>query len=281
MPFAAVAASELGRVDDAVEYSSAFRSVFRDREWWVQSDIAGWADGVVAALQGETATALAEQSVALELETRKRSALFGRPIALDLAECALEAGDEARVMAAAASFDALGPADVPALRCFDEAVQAVALAVDGDRRRAVSLLDQTAAGFAASGWRLLATRATVLAGRIGARDDRAAAIARLEAAAEQLGVLGAVARRDRVVEVLEGLGRAGRRARTAVVGPESLTRREREVARLAAEGLSAKDIGARLFIGDRTVETHLANAYTKLGVRSRVELARRADELDL
>ncbi|WP_018348743.1 LuxR C-terminal-related transcriptional regulator [Longispora albida] len=51
-----------------------------------------------------------------------------------------------------------------------------------------------------------------------------------------------------------------------------LTRREREVLALAVAGDSARDIAARLFIGERTVETHLANIYRKAGVRSRVEL---------
>ena len=55
---------------------------------------------------------------------------------------------------------------------------------------------------------------------------------------------------------------------------QALTRREREVVVLATEGFTAREIGALLFIGERTVETHLANAYGKLGVRSRLELAR-------
>ncbi|MGY1690090.1 response regulator transcription factor [Geodermatophilus sp. SYSU D01105] len=46
------------------------------------------------------------------------------------------------------------------------------------------------------------------------------------------------------------------------------------MAELAATGLSAREIGARLFIGERTVEGHLARTYARLGVRSRVELAR-------
>jgi signal transduction histidine kinase/class 3 adenylate cyclase/DNA-binding CsgD family transcriptional regulator len=64
-------------------------------------------------------------------------------------------------------------------------------------------------------------------------------------------------------------------------GPTTLTRREREVARLAADGHTAREIAGMLFIAERTVETHLARVYDKLGVRSKVELAKRASELDL
>jgi pimeloyl-ACP methyl ester carboxylesterase/DNA-binding CsgD family transcriptional regulator len=64
-------------------------------------------------------------------------------------------------------------------------------------------------------------------------------------------------------------------------GPRSLTRREREVAELAVQGLSAQQIGRRLFISERTVETHIANAYRKLGIDSRVDLVRRAAETGL
>jgi DNA-binding CsgD family transcriptional regulator len=59
----------------------------------------------------------------------------------------------------------------------------------------------------------------------------------------------------------------------------SLTRRELEVARLAAEGYTAAEIGRRLNIGDRTVESHLARAYSKLGISSRMQLIRMAAKL--
>lgn len=51
-----------------------------------------------------------------------------------------------------------------------------------------------------------------------------------------------------------------------------LTRREREIAELAAAGLSSPAIAARLTISVRTVESHLYSCYTKLGLRSRAEL---------
>jgi DNA-binding CsgD family transcriptional regulator len=54
---------------------------------------------------------------------------------------------------------------------------------------------------------------------------------------------------------------------------DRLTRRELEVAWLAASGLSSKEIAARLFVSARTVDNHLQAAYTKLGVTSREELA--------
>jgi DNA-binding CsgD family transcriptional regulator len=71
------------------------------------------------------------------------------------------------------------------------------------------------------------------------------------------------------------LGRIGGRTRT-----EGLTPAERRVAALVAEGRTNREVAAALFLGERTVETHLSHVYAKLGVRSRAELARRfrADE---
>ncbi len=61
----------------------------------------------------------------------------------------------------------------------------------------------------------------------------------------------------------------------------NLTPRELEVARLAARGLPAKKIAAKLFISDKTVRNQLAVIYSKLGVSSQVELVFQAANLDL
>jgi DNA-binding CsgD family transcriptional regulator len=55
-------------------------------------------------------------------------------------------------------------------------------------------------------------------------------------------------------------------------GIEPLTPREREVALLAAGGRSSADIGDRLGLSTRTVDTHLARVYRKLGISGRAEL---------
>ena len=60
------------------------------------------------------------------------------------------------------------------------------------------------------------------------------------------------------------------------VGYEALTTREREVLQLAAEGFGNKEIGKRLFISPRTVETHRANFMRKLHIDSQAELIRYA-----
>jgi predicted ATPase/class 3 adenylate cyclase/DNA-binding CsgD family transcriptional regulator len=67
----------------------------------------------------------------------------------------------------------------------------------------------------------------------------------------------------------------GERKRAAT-GWDALTPTERDVVRLVSEGLGNKEVGARLFISPRTVQTHLTHVYTKLGVTSRMQLAQDA-----
>lgn len=55
--------------------------------------------------------------------------------------------------------------------------------------------------------------------------------------------------------------------------PHGLSNREVEVLRLVAEGLNNREIGARLFVEEKTVKTHLHNIFDKIGVRDRTQAA--------
>jgi DNA-binding NarL/FixJ family response regulator len=58
-------------------------------------------------------------------------------------------------------------------------------------------------------------------------------------------------------------------------GIAGLSEREREVARLIAEGSSNREIADRLVVSPKTVERHVTNILAKLGMRNRTELASR------
>jgi ATP/maltotriose-dependent transcriptional regulator MalT len=60
-----------------------------------------------------------------------------------------------------------------------------------------------------------------------------------------------------------------------------LSRRERQVAALLAEGLSNRDIGDRLHLTEQTVKWHVWKLFQKLGVRNRVGAVRRLGRLGL
>ena len=76
-------------------------------------------------------------------------------------------------------------------------------------------------------------------------------------------------------------GRKSRPRRRTDVGVQALSRREREVALLASRGQTAHEIAERLFLSRRTVESHLATIYDKLGVASKTDLIRRAADLGI
>jgi DNA-binding CsgD family transcriptional regulator len=190
---------------------------------------------------------------------------------VDLAELAADQGEVALAAEAAAQLEQIA-------RRIDRplygGLATLAAGWSGDAsavERAVELLSRT-------GCRGFQARAHDLYGRSLADADRVNA---LQQAALALDACGALWRRDRTHQRLRGLGARGRRAVEAVLGSTSLSRRERQVARLAAEGRSASEIAKQLFISRRTVESHLAHVYAKLGVRSRLDLVRRASELAL
>jgi DNA-binding CsgD family transcriptional regulator len=71
---------------------------------------------------------------------------------------------------------------------------------------------------------------------------------------------------------LELVATGEREPKRIVETREDLTAQEAQIARLARDGLSNPEIGARLFIGARTVEWHLRKVFAKLGITSRKQL---------
>ena len=143
--------------------------------------------------------------------------------------------DDPEILLAAAEAHGHGSRPfLVALACEDAGS---CLARHGQAERARPLLDRAAGSYE----------------RLGAARD----LARAEAALREAGL-----RR----------GRRGRRGRPQF-GWDSLTPTERSVAGLVAEGLSNPQIGERLYISSRTVQTHLAHVFAKLDITARAQLA--------
>jgi DNA-binding NarL/FixJ family response regulator len=100
------------------------------------------------------------------------------------------------------------------------------------------------------------------------------------AAAQRLGAAGFVVKTAPIAELVAAIRAAadGRAFHCAVdfSGAALLSRREREVVRLVADGRSNDEIGAELGVTTKTVEGHLRRLFERLGAQSRTELATRA-----
>jgi DNA-binding CsgD family transcriptional regulator len=272
--FASLAAAEAAQAALARGYLSRARSAFGGRDWQFFTHACGHAEAVLDWQEGRTLDAIAglQETAARILGTGAEP--FAAVVLADLAEVAAERGEAEAAAEAARQLEAIA-------RHVDRdlyyALAAMGSASCGDAnaaRRAVGLLSGLSC-------KALYARALDLFGRSRLDSDRTEALEALERAAVAFEACGAVWRRDRARSTLRGLGPRGRRAAAVVLGPSALSRRERQVARLAAEGQTAREIAEQLFISERTVETHLANVYAKLGVRSKTELVRRASELGL
>jgi DNA-binding CsgD family transcriptional regulator len=101
---------------------------------------------------------------------------------------------------------------------------------------------------------------------------RTEARARLRAAAELFRTLGTVVWAERAEAELRATGETARKREPSTA--DQLTPQELQIASLAAEGLTNRDIAAQLFLSPRTIEYHLRKVFTKLRIASRTDLIR-------
>ncbi len=150
----------------------------------------------------------------------------------------------------------------------------------GDPETAARRALGSAAAMDALGAPVQAASARALAGRaFAAVGDRGGAIAQFERAAQAFESCDAPRRRDMVEQELRKLGRTVYR-RSGASGLDTLTARELEIARLVVDRQTNPQIAAALFLCKKTVESHLRNIFAKVGVSSRVELARAVERAD-
>jgi DNA-binding NarL/FixJ family response regulator len=211
----------------------------------------------------------------------------GRAHSLELlTRCWLALDRHAAVQRAAASAAAWASAvQFPMAAAWaDRAAAAVALSA-GDPARAAERALAAAAAADEVGAPIEAALSRTLAGRALAQAGHAdGAAAELKRAAAELDACGALRFRDEAERELRKLGhRIYRRTRPGKAdanGLESLTARELEVARLVVDRNTNPEIAAKLFLSQKTVETHMRNIFRKINVSSRVELARAVERAD-
>jgi DNA-binding NarL/FixJ family response regulator len=87
-----------------------------------------------------------------------------------------------------------------------------------------------------------------------------------------LEAMGMEAFAERSRRELRATGETARKRTAAVAANQELTAHEAQIARLARDGLSNPEVGTRLFLSPRTVQYHLGNVFTKLGITSRSQL---------
>ena len=176
-----------------------------------------------------------------------------RFLAPDLVRLALHAG------AREPARDVTEQAEEGARRANVPSALGAALRCRGLLSDDADMLGRAAEAYASAGRPVEAAHASAEAGALFlARGESTAARMHLDSAVRGYEAVGAVRDVNRVAASLCALG---------------LTSSELAVVRLATEGLTNRQIGERLFVSRRTVETHLSHVFTKLDIATRTQLA--------
>ncbi len=182
--------------------------------------------------------------------------------------------DEARLEIDAWRDDSTG-VDYPMREVRRARSEAAIAEAEGDVRAAASILEVFGEALQRDGLFEELLWARLDLGRVLARVDPVASVRAFTDAATLAEELGAKSQQRLAAQGLRRLGvrtwRRGPGVRAS--GMAGLTSREVEVARLAADGTSNREIASSLAISPRTVERHITNVLAKLGLRNRTELA--------
>ncbi|MGZ6259514.1 MAG: helix-turn-helix transcriptional regulator [Candidatus Limnocylindrales bacterium] len=249
--------------------------------------ISTWGLALVDRLEGDEETAVERCRDLLARWDRTEERHYVVPALRWAATLYADRGDAAAVRACAEAL-----ARVAAQTGQPEAVAALGLALGeaaGLDDDPVAAADNLGRALAALSDRDLPLERAEIGRRAGlalvAAGRRAEGLRTLVVAARTARRLGAVPLAEAIGEDLRALGesverRLGRREAARLVDG-GLTRRELEVLRLVARGMTSRAIAGTLFISSRTVEMHVASALAKLDCRTRAEAAQRVASLGL
>jgi DNA-binding CsgD family transcriptional regulator len=189
-------------------------------------------------------------------------------LVMDLVEAAMRTGRHAE---AAAHVTAVCEANLAAISPRLALITGGAAAIAAPDHQDSDLFEQALATPGTNRWPFDLARIQLLYGE-HLRRTKATTHARshLTTALDTFQRLGAQPWAARAGNELRATGLS--RGQAAASGPASLTPQQREIAKLAAAGLTNKQIGERLFLSPRTVATHLYQLFPKLGVTSRAAL---------
>jgi len=200
-------------------------------------------------------------------------------VLLDLVEAAVRTGRDAE---AAAHVHAMQAAHLAAISPRLAMITAASAALVGPREAARARFDEALAVTGTDQWPFDLARVQLLYGE-WLRQGRSTAEARvqLSAAVDTFRRLGAQPWRVRAGHGLRATGlAAAARAAGPGTGAPALAPLDHEIARLAAAGLTNKQIGERLYVSHRTVAAHLYQIFPRLGITSRAALRGALDALD-
>jgi DNA-binding CsgD family transcriptional regulator len=187
---------------------------------------------------------------------------------MDLVEAAVHTG---RRDEAATHVAAMREANVAAVSSRVALLAGGATAMAAPDESAVGLFEKTISGPNASRWPFYLARVQLAYGeRLRRLRSRSASRAHLTSALDAFERLGAEPWAARAAGELRATGLS--RPRGELWDRDALTPQELEIARLAATGLTNRQIGERLFLSRRTVGFHLYRIFPKLGITSRAAL---------